>query len=456
MVRCGRKHPTPLATIADGETGHDAGAGPAVSPQSIDIVDGSLVLTANDGVHRLPGALPTAPDTTTPLQQFLPVTGAVDSVFVDTDGVARRRHGVRHARHARRVEVRARRRHLAAARQRDRQLQLRRGARRRGRGRGLPHAARQRQGAQARRHRRDRWRARRRRAPRRWPTRRRALASPASRSRRAPASRPTARRTRRRRRRCTASATTVDTHLGATPKATLALEVFDPNSAGRDGDRRLGEPRRSCPNDKITITGSGPDAHGHVRPDRDRHDHRRRSRRAPVSRRPRSTVSLRTSGGDGRPGGHYYSGLVDLSAAIDVGGDYFLGVSDEVNTIRLFKKGVERRLDRVLERRASRRRDRLRGRDALRRHARVVGLARQQPLGQRASGASLPRVPEDHGQRRQGRPHVVALVHAPVGSVEGVGRGQRSRAGREQAQVQHRARSRACSRTRRTASTSRA
>ena len=40
------------------------------------------------------------------------------------------------------------------------------------------------------------------------------------------------------------------------------------------------------------------------------------------------------------PSAHYYSGAVDLSAAIDVGGDYFLGISDEVNTVHLFKKGV--------------------------------------------------------------------------------------------------------------------
>ncbi|MDA0183370.1 DUF3616 domain-containing protein [Solirubrobacter phytolaccae] len=39
------------------------------------------------------------------------------------------------------------------------------------------------------------------------------------------------------------------------------------------------------------------------------------------------------------PTSHYYENLVDISAAVDLGGDLFLGMSDEVNALTLFKKG---------------------------------------------------------------------------------------------------------------------
>ena len=53
-----------------------------------------------------------------------------------------------------------------------------------------------------------------------------------------------------------------------------------------------------------------------------------------------ASFNVRVSGPPPHPDGHYYSGAVDLSASIDVGGDYFLGMSDEVNTAHLYRKGV--------------------------------------------------------------------------------------------------------------------
>ena len=61
---------------------------PTAPISSIDVVDGSLVVTGLTGVSRLPGGLPTAQDTTTPPQEFIAAPNALDAVFLDTDTVA--------------------------------------------------------------------------------------------------------------------------------------------------------------------------------------------------------------------------------------------------------------------------------------------------------------------------------------------------------------------------------
>ena len=106
---------------------------------------------------------------------------------------------------------------------------------------------------------------------------------------------------------------------------------------------------------------------------------------------------------------------------------------------------------------ASRAARRLRGRHPLRRHDRVVGLARQQPLRLGPARAPLPGVPRDHRLRRRRRPRVRRTSYTRLwtqwkawDAANGHG------LGREQAEVRHRDGARACSRTRRTASTSRA
>ncbi len=88
----GINHTTkPIATLAEGDTElTQVGAFPVptVPVTSIDLVDGSLVVTGVTGVSRLPGGLPTAQDTTTPPQLFIAAPSALDATFVDTDGVA--------------------------------------------------------------------------------------------------------------------------------------------------------------------------------------------------------------------------------------------------------------------------------------------------------------------------------------------------------------------------------
>ncbi|MDA0183801.1 DUF3616 domain-containing protein [Solirubrobacter phytolaccae] len=330
----------PIATIAEGETElTQVGAfpTPTVPVTSIDLVDGSLVVTGITGVSRLPGGLPTAQNTTTPPQEFIAAPIALDATFLDTDGVAgadtayvvRDGRGVwkfaldagtwksrgvvggSYGYVAARAVAGAIEVYLTTANTaklvkfvdtaevggdvKTTGVSTLAYAPARARYTGLAFTPTGGFPADG-------------------------TAYPAT----APA--------------MTASATTVDTHIGATTKGSVTLEVFDPNSADVTVTATSSN-QTILPNDKIAISGTGavrtatfdPIATG----------------TATVTFTARSgddavtaTLTLKVSPAVADPGGHYYSGPVDLSAAIDVGGDYFLGISDEVNTVHLFKKGV--------------------------------------------------------------------------------------------------------------------
>ncbi|MDA0182554.1 DUF3616 domain-containing protein [Solirubrobacter phytolaccae] len=138
----------------------------------------------------------------------------------------------------------------------------------------------------------------------------------------------------------TTATTTVDTNLEAPSKATVAIEVSDPNTPVSELTvTATSNNAASLPSDRITLGGTG---------------HTRTATFDPVAigsavvtftvkagdDTRTVAVTVRTTGPAPDPTAHYYSGAVDLSANLDVGGDYFLGISDEVNTVHLFKKGV--------------------------------------------------------------------------------------------------------------------
>ncbi|MDA0183802.1 fibronectin type III domain-containing protein [Solirubrobacter phytolaccae] len=333
----GTRTTKPFGTIAPGETALTQVANGGLPAQSTDLVDGSLVMTSNTGVHRLPGGLPTTLNTTTPLQLFLPATFAYDSTFVDTDGipgadtayVTRNGFGVSKyvlsgGTWAPRGTLSGAFRYVAAravagavevyltAFDNTKVVKLLDTAEigaqltttgattlayAPGRvffgglafapGTGFP-----------------------------------ADATPY------PAAPPV----------LTAPLTGVQTHVGVTPKASIELEVTDANTTDITVTASSSN-QAVLPNDRITVTGTG--ATRTVTFD-------------PVSAGSAgltftasaegdtvtATLPFNASGPAPDPTAHYYSGPVDLSAAIDVGDGYFLGVSDEVNTIHLFKKGV--------------------------------------------------------------------------------------------------------------------
>jgi hypothetical protein len=136
------------------------------------------------------------------------------------------------------------------------------------------------------------------------------------------------------------SATTLDTSLNVTPKQSVILEVSDPNTAASDLSVTATSSNTAVlPNDKVVITGTG---------------ERRTATFDPIAVGSATvtftvkasgdtksvTVVMKATGAAPEATGHYYSGLVDLSASLDVGDGYFLGISDEVNVPRLYKKGV--------------------------------------------------------------------------------------------------------------------
>ena len=307
------------------------------TPSSIDLVDGSLVTTGQNGVSRLPGALPTAQNTTTPSQLFIPLVGAFDSVFVDTDGAAGadtayvtrgtrglwkfvleggewKARGVLAGNFAY-VTGRA----VAGAVE----LYLTPGSN----AKVLKLVDTAAIGGEL---------------TTTGPT---TLAYAPARTRYAglaftpgtvfpadatpyPATPP-----------LMTAPTGIDTHLGAAQKASITVEVSDPNTSDVTLTVKSAHPAIQ-PDDKITVTGSGaartitfdPIAAGSA------------TITLTASANGESTTSnfaLRVSGPAPDATGHYFSGLVDISATVDLGGDYFLGMSDEVNTVHLFRKGVD-------------------------------------------------------------------------------------------------------------------
>ena len=79
----------PFLTVAPGEPGITmvSNGFPNLPPTNLEIADGVLYGVSQDGLFRMPGGLPTAADTTTVPQAVLPLQGAFDVAFVDTDGV---------------------------------------------------------------------------------------------------------------------------------------------------------------------------------------------------------------------------------------------------------------------------------------------------------------------------------------------------------------------------------
>ena len=136
------------------------------------------------------------------------------------------------------------------------------------------------------------------------------------------------------------SAASLDTSLNVTPKASVTLEVSDANTPAADLTVTATSNNAAVlPDDKIVITGTG---------------ERRIATFDPVAVGSATatftvktsgdtksvTVAVKSTGAAPEATGHYYSGVVDLSASLDVGSGYFLGISDEINVPHLYKKGV--------------------------------------------------------------------------------------------------------------------
>ncbi|MDA0183800.1 DUF3616 domain-containing protein [Solirubrobacter phytolaccae] len=333
----------PIATLAEGDTVMTQVSGFPTStpgPTSIDLVDGSLVTTNTSGVHRLPGGLPTALDTTTPPQLFISAPGALDAVFVDTDGTAGAdtAYVVRFGRGLWKFALDngtwkprgsvSGDYNYVAARAVSGAVELYATTYNTAKLVKLVDTAEigadfKSTGATTLAY-----------AP--GTARFTGLAFAPGSGFPAdgtpyPATPPV----------ITASATAVDTHIGAAPKASVDLEVFDPNTTDVTVTATSAN-QAILPNANITITGTGSKRTATLNPIT--------TGSTAVTFTARSddetatvTVSLATTAAAPYPGSHYYSGAVDLSAAVDVGGDHFLGVSDEVNTIHLYKKGVSGR-----------------------------------------------------------------------------------------------------------------
>ena len=427
----------PFLTVAPGEPGVTMVSNglPNLPPTNLEIADGVLYGVSQDGLFRMPGGLPTAADTTTVPQSVLPLQGAFDVAFVDTDGVdgsdtayftrgdrglwkfvrsgdtwvargavfgsfnwvtARAVAGAVELYVTNRANTRVQKIvdtaeigaplattgvttiGRAPSRVRYTGLAFSPGA-------GFP-----------------------------------ADSTPY------PATPPSIQ---------SSTSSTVDTHVGA--KVSIELDVFDPNTPASELTvTASSSDTTALPNDRIAITGEGATRTVTFDPAASGSSNVTFTVRA-GDETGTVVVTVRTSGAPPEPTGHYYSGAVDLSAAVDAGDGYFLGVSDEVNRDPPLQGRRIRRAAELLRPGLPERRDRLRGRHPLRRHDRLDRVARQQPLGLRAPRAPLPGVHEGQRPRRRHRPGLVAQLHAPVGPVEGVGRGQRPRPGREQAEVRH-------------------
>ena len=136
----------------------------------------------------------------------------------------------------------------------------------------------------------------------------------------------------------TSSAATLLTNVGATPPGNVALTVADANN----DDLTLtatSSNQTVLPDSKITFAGTG-----HVRT-ASFDVQAAGTATATITLKAGAdtktvTVAITATGPAPEATSHYYNGPVDLSADIDVGDGYFLGISDEVNTPLLFKAGV--------------------------------------------------------------------------------------------------------------------
>ena len=120
-----------------------------------------------------------------------------------------------------------------------------------------------------------------------------------------------------------ASATAVDTALQASPKASVDLDLFDPNTPASELTVTATSANATVlPNDRIAVTGGGERRTVSFDPAAVGSSNVTITVRA-GDEQASVMVAVRATGVAPHPTSHYYSGAVDLSAAIDVGGELF-------------------------------------------------------------------------------------------------------------------------------------
>ncbi|MBE2319177.1 DUF3616 domain-containing protein [Solirubrobacter sp. CPCC 204708] len=135
------------------------------------------------------------------------------------------------------------------------------------------------------------------------------------------------------------SSTEVETFAGRT--STLTVDVADPNTPSSELTLTVQSSNATVlPNDNVTVTGTGTRRTVTLRPITNGSSDLILTVAAGSEQTTR-TIEVAVFPEPPDPTSHYYSGLVDISAAIDLGGELFLGMSDEANSLALFKKGED-------------------------------------------------------------------------------------------------------------------